>query len=88
MSILTRRITPNIQSRALAAAFRYTALRASPVLPRRAGISSTVKKETGPVDATKRTLKKADRVVSDAALKGINQGGESPTLYRLRMRIV
>ena len=29
----------------------------------------------GPVQATKDTLKKADRTVSDAALKGINQGG-------------
>lgn len=29
----------------------------------------------GPVEATKGTLKKADRVVSDAALKGIDKGG-------------
>ncbi|KAI9369348.1 hypothetical protein BJX61DRAFT_151516 [Aspergillus egyptiacus] len=37
-------------------------------------ISSTSKYETGPVDATKSTLKKADRVVSDAAVKGIETG--------------
>ncbi|KAJ5674040.1 hypothetical protein N7462_009479 [Penicillium macrosclerotiorum] len=39
-------------------------------------ISSTAKNEKGPVDATKDTLKKADRVVSDAAVKGINKGEE------------
>jgi hypothetical protein len=30
--------------------------------------------EKGPVDATKDTLKAADRVVSDAAVKGIDLG--------------
>jgi hypothetical protein len=38
-------------------------------------VSSTAKREKGPVDATKSTLKKADRVVSDAAVKGIETGG-------------
>ncbi|KAL4897106.1 hypothetical protein BDV59DRAFT_84805 [Aspergillus ambiguus] len=37
-------------------------------------ISSTSPRGTGPVDATKQTLKKADRVVSDAAVKGIEKG--------------
>lgn len=37
-------------------------------------ISSTVRLEKGPVDATKDTLKAADRVVSDAAVKGIDLG--------------
>ncbi|KAL3493658.1 hypothetical protein BJX62DRAFT_71357 [Aspergillus germanicus] len=37
-------------------------------------VSSTAKREKGPVDATKSTLKKADRVVSDAAVKGIETG--------------
>lgn len=35
-------------------------------------ISSTVRLEKGPVDATKDTLKAADRVVSDVAVKGID----------------
>ncbi|KAJ5287614.1 hypothetical protein N7478_003300 [Penicillium angulare] len=39
------------------------------------GISSTARLEKSPVEATKDTLKKADRVVSDAAVKGINKGG-------------
>ena len=38
-------------------------------------ISSTARRQSGPVDATKETLKKADRVVSDAAVKGIEKGG-------------
>ncbi|KAL2814930.1 hypothetical protein BJX63DRAFT_431035 [Aspergillus granulosus] len=37
-------------------------------------VSSTAKRESGPVDATKSTLKKADRLVSDAAVKGIETG--------------
>ena len=38
-------------------------------------ISSTASLQKGPVDATKDTLKAADRTVSDAAVKGINMGG-------------
>ena len=38
-------------------------------------ISVTAPCRKGPVDATKDTLKKADRTVSDAAVKGINTGG-------------
>lgn len=37
-------------------------------------ISTTARLEKGPVDATKDTLKAADRVVSDAAVKGIDLG--------------
>ncbi|KAJ5588689.1 hypothetical protein N7537_011367 [Penicillium hordei] len=37
-------------------------------------ISATAQCNKGPVDATKETLKKADRTVSDAAVKGINTG--------------
>ncbi|CDM28868.1 hypothetical protein DTO013E5_1318 [Penicillium roqueforti] len=37
-------------------------------------ISATAPCNKGPVDATKETLKKADRTVSDAAVKGINTG--------------
>ncbi|EPS29836.1 hypothetical protein POX_b03141 [Penicillium oxalicum] len=40
-------------------------------------ISSTVRLEKGPVDAAKDTLKQADRVVSDAAIKGIDLGKEA-----------
>jgi hypothetical protein len=38
-------------------------------------ISSTASYQKGPIDATKDTLKKADRAVSDAAVGGINKGG-------------
>ncbi|KAJ5094079.1 hypothetical protein N7456_009940 [Penicillium angulare] len=41
------------------------------------GISSTARLEKGPVETTKDTLKKADRVVSDAAVKGINKGDQA-----------
>ncbi|PKX92177.1 LEA domain protein [Aspergillus novofumigatus IBT 16806] len=37
-------------------------------------ISSTPKNEKGPVEATKETLKKADRVISDNLVKGIDKG--------------
>ena len=40
-------------------------------------VSSTSRKEKGAVDATKDTLKKVNRTVSDAALKGIETGGMS-----------
>jgi hypothetical protein len=39
-------------------------------------ISATAPCNKGPVDATKETLKKADRTVSDAAVKGIDKGGK------------
>jgi hypothetical protein len=37
--------------------------------------STTLRAQKGPVEATKDTLKKADRSVSDAAVKGIEKGG-------------
>ncbi|GCB18439.1 hypothetical protein AAWM_01324 [Aspergillus awamori] len=37
-------------------------------------ISATARRDKGPIDATKDTLKKADRKVSDAAVKGIEVG--------------
>ncbi|KXG48913.1 uncharacterized protein PGRI_027830 [Penicillium griseofulvum] len=37
-------------------------------------ISATAPYNKGPIDATKDTLKKADRTVSDVAVKGINTG--------------
>jgi hypothetical protein len=40
-------------------------------------ISATAPFNKSAVDATKDTLKKADRTVSDAAVKGINKGGKS-----------
>ncbi|EAW09726.1 LEA domain protein [Aspergillus clavatus NRRL 1] len=40
-------------------------------------LSSTPKCEKGPVETTKDTLKKADRIVSDYAVKGINKGEEA-----------
>jgi hypothetical protein len=38
-------------------------------------LSSTASYQTGPVEATKKVLKKVDRTVSDAAVKGIETGG-------------
>lgn len=46
-------------------------------------ISSTPKNEKGPVEATKDTLKKADRVISDNLVKGINKGGMCLSLVRV-----
>lgn len=40
-------------------------------------ISSTASYQKGPIDTAKDTLKKADRVVSDVTLKGIDKGGMS-----------
>ncbi|RDW86569.1 uncharacterized protein DSM5745_03211 [Aspergillus mulundensis] len=37
-------------------------------------LSTTAVRSQGPIDATKSTLKKADRKVSDAAVKGIETG--------------
>ncbi|KAJ6096197.1 hypothetical protein N7486_006943 [Penicillium sp. IBT 16267x] len=39
-------------------------------------ISSTARLQKGPVEAAKETLKKTDRMVSDAAVTGINKGEE------------
>lgn len=40
-------------------------------------LHASARLQKNPVDATKDTLKKADRVVSDAAVKGIEKGGGS-----------
>lgn len=78
MSSLTR-FTPLTARARSTAAIRYSSLRTAGVVPRSRDqartISSTPEKDMGPVEATKGTLKKADRVVSDAALKGIDKGG-------------
>lgn len=74
------RLTP-VTARVRAASFGYTALRTTSLsLPSRATaktryISTTTEKDGGVIDSTKGTLKKADRVVSDAAVKGIDKGG-------------
>jgi len=39
--------------------------------------STTLATQKGPVEATKDVLKKADRTVSNAAVKGIETGGMS-----------
>ncbi|KAL5339176.1 hypothetical protein BJX70DRAFT_397952 [Aspergillus crustosus] len=64
MSFLTR-LAPSTRT---AATYRLS----TPLTTR--FISSTRSTQSGPVDATKSTLKKADRVVSDAAVKGIETG--------------
>lgn len=40
-------------------------------------ISSTASYQKGPVETAKDTLKRTDRAVSDAAVKGIDKGGLS-----------
>lgn len=40
-------------------------------------ISSTANYQKGPIDATKDTLKHADRIVSDATVKGIDKGEQA-----------
>lgn len=44
-------------------------------IPAIRSISSTARLQKGPVEAAKDTLKKADRAVSGAAVKGIDKGG-------------
>ncbi|KKK12067.1 hypothetical protein P175DRAFT_0435431 [Aspergillus ochraceoroseus IBT 24754] len=79
MSFLTR-CAPSVRALALmnpAAGVCKTTTATTPVLAiggSYRSISSTRKRETGPVDAAKSTLKKADRLVSDAAVKGIETG--------------
>lgn len=49
---------------------------------RPAFFSTTVRREDrGPVEATKETLKKADKAVSGAAVRGIESSGTSPVLF-------
>ncbi|EGD90488.2 hypothetical protein H113_01951 [Trichophyton rubrum MR1459] len=43
----------------------------------RAFFSTSPQHQKGPIEATKDTLKAADRLVSDAAVKGIEKGGSS-----------
>ncbi|KAJ5167960.1 uncharacterized protein N7482_003554 [Penicillium canariense] len=65
----TARLIPVMKSRvATCTTPRFVALRS---------ISSTARYEKGPVDATKDTLKKADRIVSDVAVKGIDKGKQA-----------
>jgi hypothetical protein len=60
------RLVPVVRSR--------VATSAAPASVTLRSISTTARLEKGPVDATKDTLKAADRVVSDAAVKGIDLG--------------
>lgn len=43
--------------------------------------STTLPAQTGPVEATRNVLKKADRTASNAAVKGIETGGMSRALF-------
>ncbi|EYE94676.1 uncharacterized protein EURHEDRAFT_378130 [Aspergillus ruber CBS 135680] len=70
MSFLTR-VTP-LTSQLASSVARTTAPAFS--VPAFRSISSTTKKDKGVADATKDTLKKADKTASDAALKGIETG--------------
>ena len=62
----TARFAPLLRTRVAVPTTRYQAIRS---------ISATASYNKGAVDATKDTLKKADRTLSDAAVKGINKGG-------------
>ncbi|KAL4916270.1 hypothetical protein BDW62DRAFT_106446 [Aspergillus aurantiobrunneus] len=68
MSFLTR-LTTTVRTAAPAARITPTL-----TVPSQRLVSSTTSRESGPVDATKSTLKKADRKISDAAVKGIETG--------------
>ncbi|OXV05538.1 hypothetical protein Egran_06692 [Elaphomyces granulatus] len=67
MSLLSR-IAPG-PARISARSITPTLAVASPRL-----FSTTVKNQKGPIEATKETLKKADRVVANVAIKGIDTG--------------
>jgi hypothetical protein len=60
------RFAPLLRTRVAAPSPAYQAIRS---------ISATASYNKGPVAAAKETLKKADRTVSDVAVKGINKGG-------------
>ena len=93
LSTTTKSITSPIPNRIIQhsnmSAARFALMKprvAMPTLTPSAGflatrtISSTAARSKGPVEATKDTLKKADRTVSDAAIKGLNKGGMSSSL--------
>ena len=67
------RFTPLLRSRVAVQTPGFQAIRS---------ISATTPYNKGPIDATKETLKKADRTVSDAAVKGIDKGGKSSVMSR------
>ena len=77
MSFITR-VTP-LTSRLATASVGRTTTPALTVVASRS-LSCTTKKEKGPVEATKDTLKKAERSASNAALKGLETGGTSTPL--------
>ncbi|KAJ5338554.1 hypothetical protein N7541_010527 [Penicillium brevicompactum] len=62
------RFAPILRTRVAAPTTGYQAIRS---------ISASASYNKGAVDATKDTLKKADRTVSDAAVKGINKGEQA-----------
>ncbi|CAG7986584.1 unnamed protein product [Penicillium olsonii] len=64
----TARFAPLLRTRVAVPTTRYQAIRS---------ISATASYNKGAVDATKDTLKKADRTLSDAAVKGINKGEQA-----------
>lgn len=74
MSFITR-VSPLTSRLAMASVGRTTTPALTVVASR--SLSSTAKKEKGPVEATKDTLKKAERGASNAALKGLETGGTS-----------
>jgi hypothetical protein len=70
----TARFVPLLRTRVVAApTTSFQAIRS---------ISATASYNKSAVDAGKDALKKADRNISDAAVKGINKGGKYYALYQ------
>lgn len=74
MSFITR-LTTTARTAAPSARLTTNTITPSLAVSGQRLVSSTTPRDSGPVDATKETLKKADRKVSDAAVKGIETGG-------------
>lgn len=73
MSFITR-LTTTARTAAPSARLTTNTITPSLAVSGQRLVSSTTPRDSGPVDATKETLKKADRKVSDAAVKGIETG--------------
>ena len=82
MSSLSRLAPLTARARVAATLRPASAIRNVPVVlqTKRRDISSTARKEMGPVEAVKKTLKQVDKAASAVALKGIDTGGMSPSL--------
>ncbi|THC99927.1 hypothetical protein EYZ11_000625 [Aspergillus tanneri] len=70
--------TVRVTSRSVTSSIQSTPTARSPWnISSRRSISSTARRQKGPVNVAKDTLKKADKVVSGAAVKGIEKGEQA-----------